>query len=312
MSITIERAPPYITVQDFGRTAFREAGVPRCGAMDRVSLATANAVLGNDLDDAALEWALGGGSVRFDEACAFAIAGASADAMLDGESVEPYSVVDAAAGDILEIRSFKSGRFLYLAFDGGVNTEILLGSRSTYLPARFGGIDGRIIRAGDSLPRGISRRARAGFSAPTELRPDHARRKLRVIPGPQWQLFSEADKKLFFNQDYAVSQASDRMGYRLEGKSLAAALGLLASEAVCEGAIQAPPGGLPIVLMADSPTVGGYPKIGVLASSDLSVLAQLTPGETFRFEETSVEDAQRRLKRSIASLYTIQSLATRS
>jgi biotin-dependent carboxylase-like uncharacterized protein len=312
MSITIERAPPYLTVQDFGRTACREVGVPRCGAMDRLSLAAANAVLGNDLGDAALEWALGGGSIRFDERCSFAIGGASVEASLSGQPVESYAVVSAAAGDVLEIRAFRSGRFLYVAFEGGLNTETVLGSRSTYLPAHFGGIDGRIIRAGDVLPLGSERRARPGFSAPIELRPEHSRRQLRVIAGPQWQLFSEADKTLFFGQAYSVSRASDRMGYRLEGNSLSASLGLLASEAVCEGAIQVPPGGLPIVLMSDSPTIGGYPKIGVVASTDIPILAQLTPGETFRFEETSVQDAQRRLRRSVASLYTIQSLATRA
>lgn len=312
MSITVLRAPPYLTVQDYGRTAYRDVGVPRCGAMDRIALATANAALGNELDAASLEWALGGGSFRFDAACSFALGGASVEAFLRGEPLEPYTVMHANAGDVLEVRAFRSGRFLYLACEGGLTTELLLGSRSTYLPAHFGGIDGRIIRAGDTLPCGTERRARPGFTVPPELRPDLSRRTIRVVPGPQWEIFPEADRKLFFAQEYTVSRASDRMGYRLEGESLSASLGLLPSEAVCEGAIQVPPGGLPIVLMADSPTVGGYPKIGVVASCDLSVIAQLTPGGSFRFEETSVHEAQRRLRRATASLYTIHSLATRS
>ena len=311
MSITIARAPAYLTIQDFGRTGYREIGVPRCGAMDRASLAAANAVLGNTLDAAALEWALGGGSLRFDEACSFAIGGASADVAFRGEAVAPLTVVGAEAGDVLEVRGFKSGRFLYIAFDGGLEAETLLGSRSTYLPAHFGGVEGRLIRSVDNISRGSDRHARPGFSAPVELRPDLSRRKLRVIPGPQWNLFSSGDRSLFFRGAYTLSSASDRMGYRLEGQSLSASLGLLPSEPVCEGAIQVPPGGLPIVLMADSPTVGGYPKIGVVATVDLPALAQLNPGESFSFEETTVADAQRRLRRSAAALYTIQSLARR-
>lgn len=312
MSINILRAPPYLAIQDFGRTAHREVGVPRCGAMDRLSLATANAVLGNEIDDAGLEWALGGGTVEFARSCSFAIGGASVEASVGGKSIEAFTSVSADAGDVLEIRAFKSGRFLYIAFEGGLETEVLLGSRSTYLPAHFGGIEGRILRAGDRLPCGSGKRGRSGFAAPSDLCPDRSRRTLRVVPGPQWSLFPEADRTLFFNQEYAVSRASDRMGYRLEGESLSASHGLLPSEAVCEGAIQIPPGGLPIVLMADSPTVGGYPKIGAVATHDLGILAQLTPGERFRFEESSVQDAQRRLRRSITSLYTIQSLAHRA
>ena len=133
-----------------------------------------------------------------------------------------------------------------------------------------------------------------------------------MIPGPQWSLFSESDRELFFTQQYSVAHSSDRMGYRLGGAALSAGMGLLPSEPVCEGAIQVPPDGSPIVLMADSPTVGGYPKIGVVATSDLPVLAQLNPGETFQFEQTTVSDAQRRLRRSAASLFTLGSLAPKT
>jgi biotin-dependent carboxylase-like uncharacterized protein len=279
--------------------------------MDRPSLATANAVLGNDVGAAGLEWALGGGSLRFDDVCSFAIGGASADAMFRGEPVEHFTVVAAAGGDVLEIRALKSGRFLYIAFEGGLDTENLLGSRSTYLPAHFGGVDGRLLRAGEKLPLGERRAARPGFIAPADLRPLRSRTTVRMIPGPQWELFSSDDRARFLSQTYTVSRASDRMGYRLEGEPLSASLGMLPSEAVCEGAIQVPPGGLPIVLMSDSPTVGGYPKIGVVASVDLPVLAQLNPGESFQFEQITAQDAQRRLRRAAASLYTIQSLAAR-
>ena len=311
MTATITRAPAYLTVQDLGRTQFREAGVPRSGAMDRDALATTNAVLGNDVNAAALEWALGGGTIRFDAPCAFSIGGAEAEASLGSARVAPFTVTHAEFGDTLTIGEFKRGRFLYIAFEGGIRSEQLLGSRSTYLPARFGGLGGKMIRSGQSLPLSASRTARAGFSPPAELCPHYTRTSIRVVPGPQWPLFSEEDRALFFSRTYSVSRASDRTGYRLDGRPLSAALGLLPSEPVCEGAVQVPPEGLPIVLMADSPTVGGYPKIGVVASTDLCVLAQLTPGERFQFEECSVQDAQRRARRAAASLHTIRSLAGR-
>ncbi|MDQ6716914.1 MAG: biotin-dependent carboxyltransferase family protein [Gemmatimonadota bacterium] len=313
MSITVVRAAPYLTVQDFGRTRYREFGVPRCGAMDRYALGAANSVLGNDPECAGLEWALGGGVLRFDTACRFAIGGATADASLDAAAVSSLTAFTANAGDALEIGRFTSGRFLYVAVEGGILIEQLLGSGSTYLPAHFGGVEGRLMKSGDILPVGPSATpGRPDFSAPDGLRIDYSRSAIRVIPGPQWSLFSESDRTLFFSQQYTVSRSSDRMGYRLEGAPLSAELGLLPSEAVCEGTIQLPPDGLPIVLMADSPTVGGYPKIGVVSATDLPVLAQRNPGGAIRFELTTVEDAQRRLRRSAASLFTLGSLASKA
>ena len=312
MSITVVRAAPYLTVQDFGRTRFREFGVPRCGAMDRYGLGAANAILGNDSRSAGLEWALGGGIIRFDSACRIALGGAIADAWLNGTPVAPLTTFAAKSGDTLEIGRFTSGRFLYVAVEGGIRVEDLLGSASTYLPAHFGGVEGRLIKSGDVLQTGSSTSVCATFSAPDDLRLEYTKKSIRVIPGPQWTLFSESDIALFFSQQYTVSRASDRMGYRLEGTPLSTELGLLPSEAVCEGTIQIPPGGLPIVLMADSPTVGGYPKIGVVTATDLPILAQKNPGDTFQFEQTTLEDAQRRLRRSAASLFTLQSLAAKS
>jgi biotin-dependent carboxylase-like uncharacterized protein len=313
VTITVVRAAPYLTIQDFGRLSFREVGVPRCGAMDRAALGAANAVIGNEIDAAGLEWALGGGSIRFDEACVFALAGASAEAALAGAAVQPATATHANAGDVLEVGRFFAGRFLYVAVAGGINTEILLGSRSTYLPAHFGGVDGKLIRSGEILPCGSeSAAARRSFSAPSDLTTDYSRRAIRVVPGPQWSMFSENDRRRFFEKRYTIARSSDRMGYRLEGEPLTTGLGLLPSDAVCEGTIQVPPDGLPIVLMADSPTVGGYPKIGVVATSDLPVLAQLNPGESFQFEETTVKDAQRRLRRAATALHTLRSLTLQS
>lgn len=280
--------------------------------MDRFALGAANALVGNDPSSAGLEWALGGGAIRFDAPCTFALGGATAGASLDGIAVSGLTATSAKASETLEIGRFSTGRFLYVAVEGGIAVEELLGSRATYLPAHFGGIEGRLIQSGDVLKTGARSDGRdRHLAAPLDLQVDYSRRSIRVIPGPQWTMFSDGDRARFFSQDYTVSRAADRMGYRLEGEPLTAELGLLPSEAVCEGTIQVPPGGLPIVLMADSPTVGGYPKIGVVATSDIPVLAQLNPGERFRFEETTVRDAQRRLRRAAASIFTIASLASK-
>ena len=134
MSVTVTKAAPYLTIQDFGRLHFREFGVPRSGAMDRSALGAANVLVGNQPDTAGLEWALGGGSLRFDEPCAFALAGAIADGTLAGRAVPTLTTMRANAGDVLDIGRFTRGRFLYVAVNGGFAVEELLGSRSTYLP----------------------------------------------------------------------------------------------------------------------------------------------------------------------------------
>jgi len=319
VTLTIVRAAPYLTVQDLGRHGFRDIGVPPSGAMDRFGLAAANVLAGNDTAAAALEWSLGGGVIRFDEARAFALGGAAVDATLDGDQVAAHTRTLARAGSSLEIGAFRAGRFLYVAVEGGIGIEPVLGSRSTYLPAHFGGVEGRLLKSADVLPLGESAIAgsrdekltTAGFTEPSDLDVDYSRRRIRVVRGPQWSQFPEADRELFFNQSYSVAHTSDRTGYRLTGSRLSAEIGSLPSEAVCAGTIQVPPDGLPIVLMADSPTVGGYAKIGVVDAADMPVLAQLRPGESFQFEETRVEEAQRRVRRQAASLITLASLIGR-
>ena len=130
--ITITRAPPYLTVQDSGRKHSRDSGVPRGGAMDSFALRAANAVAGNDVDAAGLEWALGDGSITFEQDAAFAFGGAKAHATLEGRDVAPCTTVHARAGETLKFEQISGGRFLYLAIGGGIDVPMILGSRSTY------------------------------------------------------------------------------------------------------------------------------------------------------------------------------------
>ena len=312
--ITITRAPPYLTVQNGGRNHSRSLGVPRGGAMDLFAIRAANALAGNSLDSAALEWALGGGAVRFDRDCVFAIGGASARATISGKVVAPCTTTYAHAGDEFTVEQITSGRFLYLACDGGIDVPVLLGSRSTYLPGRFGGYQGRTLRSGDSVPLGPRPGARPaeGFHSAADLMPRYDSAIVHITSASRKDLFDEAAWRTLTERDYKISTASDRTGYKLEGPALKNAFGALPSEAGCPGAIQIPGDGQPIALMADAPTIGGYPKIAVISEADLPILAQRRPGETIRFQLITIEQSQRALKRRASDMHTISQLASRS
>jgi biotin-dependent carboxylase-like uncharacterized protein len=312
--ITITRPPPYLTVQDAGRRHSRTFGVPRGGAMDLFALEALNSLVGNAPDAAALEWALSGGSLKFETDCVFAIGGARARATIGGNDVPPFTTVYAAAGDELEIEQITEGRFLYLGCAGGVDVPAVLGSRSTYLPGHFGGFEGRMIARGDSLALGIrpSTIPAAGFSCPAELLPAYTSSVVRVTPGTHADLFDDAAWRAFTETDFVVSHASDRTGYKLHGPPVSQSLGSLPSDPGCQGAIQIPSEGTPIVLMADAPTVGGYPKIAVVSETDMPILAQRSPGASVRFELITIEQSQRALKRRASDQKTIRSLGAAS
>lgn len=312
--ITITRAPPYVTVQNGGRQHSRALGVPRGGAMDLFALRAVNAVVGNFLDAAALEWALGGGAVRFDRDCVFAVGGATARATVAGKDVAPWTTSLARTGDELVVEGILGGRFLYLACDGGIDVPTLLDSRSTYLPGRFGGYEGRMLKSGDSVRLGAqpTTHPAPGFHAAADLMPRYDSGIVHVTPGTQEDLFDESAIRTLTESDYRISTASDRTGYKLEGPPLANSLGTLPSEAGCPGAIQVPGDGLPIALMADAPTIGGYPKIAVVSEADLPILAQRRPGESIRFQLITIDQSQRALKRRLSDMHTISQHASRS
>jgi antagonist of KipI len=311
--IVIDRAAPYLTVQDDGRRRSRSAGVPRGGAMDSFALAAANALVGNALNAAVLEWGLSGGSVRFHSDCTIALTGARTTATLAGTPAAPLTTISAKKGDELVIERIESGRFLYLAFRGGIDVPIVLHSRSTYLPGKFGGHEGRMLRQGDAirLRESAGTAPSPGFHVPAELTPAYAAGVVHITPGPQADLFGD-DAWRTLLQEFRVASASDRTGYRLEGPALTTSVSALPSEAGCAGAVQVPGDGKPIVVMADAPTVGGYPKIAVVSEADLPILAQRQPGETVRFELIAIEQSQRAARKRAADLQTIRHLAESS
>jgi biotin-dependent carboxylase-like uncharacterized protein len=296
--IEVLRAPPFAIVQDLGRPGHRAEGVPPAGAMDPDALRLLNRVVGNDQGAAGLEWALGAGELRCDRHCWAAVGPGSW--RVNGTAAPPWTAVEVGAGDVLSLEPPMKTRFSYLALSGGLDVPLVLGSRSTYLTGRFGGWEGRLLKRGDSLPIGAAL-SRPPGPVPPELLPEYER-PVRVLPGPQGRFFGNEAWTALLSADYGIAPASDRMGYRLEGPALThSGPPALPSEAACPGAIQVPDGAPPIVLMNDGPTVGGYPKIAVVITADLGLIAQMMPGARPRFVMVTQEQAVAALRERSAA-----------
>jgi antagonist of KipI len=295
MTIAIVRSGILTTVQDLGRRGYGAFGIPPCGAMDDVALRLANRLVGNDDGCAALELTLGGPQLRFESPAVFALAGAAFEATIDGRAVPWGETVAARAGETLSIGESREGLRAILAFAGGLDVPLVLGSRSTFLAAGFGGFDGRALRAGDRLA--IAGRGgeppRRRLRAEARRRPELSR-PLRVLLGPQADAFTEAGRRAFLGSRYRVSPRADRMGVRLEGPPIArAAPADVPPEGIAPGAIQVPADARPIVLGVDRPTTGGYTKIATVVAADLWRLAQARPGDELRFLAVDLDEARR-------------------
>ncbi len=280
--IEIIRAPAYLALQDLGFRGHRDIGLPRSGAMDCHALSSGNQLVGNAAGDAALEWAVSGGSIRFTATATIALTGARVHGRLGQTMIQPNTPVHVSAGTVLEIDRFISGRFLYLCVSPPPATAPVFGSHSTYAPARVGGYKGRRLRAGDFVALGPP-----GEMAATVVHANpvnYSASTIRVVPGPQSEVLSGRLLAHLLGNRFEVSTSSDRTGYRLNGPAAdTTGLSQILSEPACEGAVQITDGGTPIVLMADGPTIGGYNKVAVVLAADLPILAQKTAGELVRF-----------------------------
>jgi len=285
------------TFQDAGRRGYRHLGVPLSGALDLEWLAIANALAGNPPAAVALEAQLIGPRLRADAPVTIALAGEFSARIADAgglwREAGNWRSHLLAAGETLDSGSLRS-RVGYLAIHGGFDLPVVLGSRSTYVRAGFGGIDGRALAAGDRL--NVSQTGVQGMPLPLRLPrpPGPCNNALRVVAGPQREYFSDAAWGRFVGEEFSVGRAVDRMGLRLEGPCLDhdAMLGAdIVSDGVTPGAIQVPGDGHPIVLLADCQTVGGYPKIATVIGADLPCLGHFMPGQTLRFVEVNVEQA---------------------
>ena len=284
--ITVLQPGALSTVQDEGRVDYMAFGLPRAGVMDRVAANLANLLCGNPLGAAVLEMTLMGGSFRFEKNCRIALCGADMAPRLNGEAMEAWAAHDIVAGDILETGYANRGCRAYLAVGGGIDVASVMGSRSTYTRASLGGYEGRSLRPGDCLPIGeASPCPAAPARLPASLIPDYPDPiTLRVILGPQDDLFSAEGISTLLGNEYRVSEEADRMGYRLEGPEIRHKdKADIVSDALGAGAIQVPGSGKPIVMMADCGTTGGYAKIAAVIGADLWKLAQAKPQDAVRF-----------------------------
>jgi antagonist of KipI len=300
----------FTTVQDLGRTGHQRFGVPVSGVMDRWALRVANMMVGNATGDAGLEITLAGPTITFDEETLIAVAGADLGAFVGEVYVPLCHPVRVPAGATLTFRGGPHGCRAVVSVAGGIAVPRVLGSRSTYVRAAFGGFEGRALRKGDALPIGApspwARRMMTALARPDglagvatwgagpSLRPQYSTAPVvRLLPGTHTDHLTPGSRDGLFGETFRVSPQSDRMGYRLEGAELALRAPLeLLSEGTTFGTMQLPPGGSPIVLMADAQTTGGYPRIGEVASVDLPLLAQLRPGDHVRFRACSLQEAQ--------------------
>lgn len=288
------------TLQDLGRRGYGRYGVAEAGAMDALALRLANRLVGNADGEACVEFALRGGTYEaVDGGCRVAVAGGDFDVAAAGRPLGPYRAVDLAAGERLVVGRGRSGVYGYLAVAGGFDVEPVLGSRSVHLRS---GIGGAALAAGSSL---ALRRGSAPAGAPLGLDRSlwpASDGPVRVVWGPQDDLFTERGRADFLRGPYRATHQSDRMGYRLEGPPVEHDGGFnIVSDGIVLGSVQVPGNRQPIVLLADRQSTGGYPKIATVVAPDIRRLVQRGFGVPFRFEAVSLDEADAVLRADAAA-----------
>ncbi|HEY8498403.1 MAG TPA: biotin-dependent carboxyltransferase family protein [Limnochordales bacterium] len=289
------------TVQDAGRPGHLAEGLAPAGAADRFMLACANWLVGNPAEAAALEVTLDGPVLQASGDLVMALAALEGEwhAGEPGQALPLWEAVLVRDGTVVTVGAVRQGVRAYLAVAGGIAVPPVLGSRSTHLRAGIGGLHGRALAAGDRLP--VGRPAEppgrlAGRRLPAHLRPHRRSGPIRVMAGPQADAFSRRGLRTFYNARFRVSPRADRMGVRLQGPPIQARDGYdIVSEATAPGSVQVTGDGQPLVLLAERPTTGGYPKIATVITADLDVMGQLRPGQWVRFVEVGEQEARQAL-----------------
>jgi antagonist of KipI len=298
-TIQVIKAGALTTVQDLGRPGFGVMGISPSGAADPVSLRIGNRLAGNPDNAAAIEMTVIGGHFQFSGRTVVALTGADLSARIGHGRVRQYQSFVVNPGDVLECGSSIGRARAYLCVQGGIDVPEFLGSRATHLLSGLGGYGGRALRKGDILNIGACnpdfRARQLAGQGHTNLVP---RTIFRVTQGPQWEMFTEAAKRLFFEQTYKVSASADRTGIRLEGIPLELVSNRdMLTEGVSLGAVQIPRDGKPIILFVEQQTTGGYPKIANIIGADLYRVGQLQTHHEIHFELVSFEAARALLLR---------------
>src|SRR5260221_664909 len=298
-AIKVVRAGLFDTVQDLGRIGFMALGMPTAGAMDHIALRVVNALIGNPPATAGLEIGVMGPDLLVEaDSVRIALVGPLSPSVVEGPGGPPKPLESDRThllkrGQLLRVGMVEGSSTAYLAVAGGFALPSFMGSLSTYARAGVGGFKGRRLAAGDALPLSVDQ------ALPREERKigsafDYGSGPIRVVWGPQDDYFSARGRKTFIESEYRVSKEADRMGIRFEGPTIEHSKGAdIISDGIGPGAIQVPGAGLPIVLLGDRQTVGGYSKIATVASVDLPRLGRMLPGRAVRFAAITVAEAER-------------------
>jgi len=290
----------FTTVQDLGRVRYQRFGVAVSGAMDSFAIRAANRLVGNPDTAAGLEATLLGPEVQFAQSGLIAVTGAHLGPCLDGRPIQMWRTIAVRAGSVLSFSGQRDGTRAYVAIGGGIDVPVVLGSRSTSTRTGLGGFEGRPVRAGDTLPLGeptretaAARRAMRASAIPSYGHQHH----VRVVLGPQDDAFSDQGRSTFLTAAYTMTPQSDRIGCRFDGPRIAhRTTADIVSDGTTFGIVQVSGDGMPIVLMADRGTTGGYTKIATVISADLWRLAQAAPGDQVRFGAVDLDQACLRLR----------------
>ena len=290
----IIRAGVNTTFQDQGRSNLYHIGIPFSGAMDNRNYSLANKLTGNKLNSPVIEFAYQGPHLKYTgEKINIAVTGdvvfkiIKSGTEIDGNCYESYQI---ESGDQINLISTNKSVYGYLAIGGGLDLKLQWNSCSINTKANIGSNDGKKLENGQKINI-------------LNINSDQSKRKtnyinskvenIRVIKGPNFDYFSEEGKKIFFEKEFTVSKLSDRMGMRLEGSKIENIVNTnIKSEGLIKGVIQVPADGNPIIMLSDHGTVGGYPKIGVVASVDYDRLVQISPGSKIKFKEINLSDAE--------------------
>lgn len=283
------------TVQDLGRFGYQQFGMPVAGAMDHVSARLANLLVGNDEGEGLLEATMIGPEIEFLEPMVIGITGGDLLPEINQQPIPMYRSILVQKGDILGFKGVKEGCRSYIAFAGGIDVPLIMGSKSTYTRGKVGGYEGRSLKSGDILNIGQPTRPMeelVGREIRDRLYEYGSKVEVRVLMGPQDDAFTEKGIETFLQSEYIIANESDRMGYSLKGNTIEHKEGGdIISDGISMGAVQVPSHGHPIIMMADRQTTGGYTKIGNVIYADLPKVAQAKPGDTITFKRVQLEEA---------------------
>jgi antagonist of KipI len=290
----------FTTVQDLGRYGYQKYGVSISGAMDRFALRVANLLVGNEEGEAAVEATVIGPKLKAMGKVRMAITGADLSPEIDGKPAPMWRALHVPEGSILSFGTPKRGCRAYLALSGGIDFPVVMGSRSIHTRSNLGG-EGRPLAKGDVIKKrdsGVRNQGLGAYRLPEDFVPVYGRQwKVRAVPGPQNDYFTRRGIETFLSGEYEITPQADRMGYRLKGPKIEHKAGAdILTDATPPGSIQVPGDGMPIVLLADGQTTGGYSKIATVISVDQDLLGQARPGDKVRFQRVTITEAHRLLE----------------